>query len=159
MGSALLFIVRSRLLVYSAGSGVNRVQVVLSGFIILSELCKIQHCHCLCLQETHRAKDQARPKIPGMTLVAERPHNKHGSSVFVRDGLKVNSISVCEEENVEFITVEPPGVVVHSLYKPPPEPFLLPPLGQRIKPHIVIGDFNSHSTLWGYTTTDSDGEE
>ena len=32
MGSALLFIVRSILLVYSAGSGVNRVQVVLSGF-------------------------------------------------------------------------------------------------------------------------------
>ena len=32
MGSAFLFIVRSRLLVYSAGSGVNRVQVVLSGF-------------------------------------------------------------------------------------------------------------------------------
>ena len=30
MGSALLFIVRSRLLVNSAGSGVNRVQVVLS---------------------------------------------------------------------------------------------------------------------------------
>ena len=37
-----------------------------------------------------------------MTLVDERPHNKHGSSVFVRDGLKVNSISVCEEYNVEF---------------------------------------------------------
>ena len=32
MGSALLFIVRSRMFVYSAGSGVNRVQVVLSGF-------------------------------------------------------------------------------------------------------------------------------
>ena len=32
MGSALLFIVRSILFVYSAGSGVNRVQVVLSGF-------------------------------------------------------------------------------------------------------------------------------
>ena len=32
MGSALLFIVRYRLLVYSAGSGVNRVQVLLSGF-------------------------------------------------------------------------------------------------------------------------------
>ena len=32
IGSALLFIVRSRLLVYSAGSGVNRLQVVLSGF-------------------------------------------------------------------------------------------------------------------------------
>ena len=32
MGSALLFIVRSTLLVYFVGSGVNRVQVVLSGF-------------------------------------------------------------------------------------------------------------------------------
>ena len=32
MGSALLFIVRSRLIVYSAGSGENRVHVVLSGF-------------------------------------------------------------------------------------------------------------------------------
>ena len=32
MDSAVLFILRSRLLVYSAGSGVNRVQVVLSGF-------------------------------------------------------------------------------------------------------------------------------
>ena len=33
MGSALLCILRSRLLVYSAGSGMNRVQVVLSGFV------------------------------------------------------------------------------------------------------------------------------
>ena len=35
MGSALLCIFRSRLLVYSAGSGVNRVQVVLSGFSMI----------------------------------------------------------------------------------------------------------------------------
>ena len=32
MGSAVLFILRSRLLFYSSGSGVNIVQVVLSGF-------------------------------------------------------------------------------------------------------------------------------
>ena len=35
MGSAVLFILRSRLLIYSAGSGVNRVQVVLSGFSVI----------------------------------------------------------------------------------------------------------------------------
>ena len=33
MGSAVLFILRSRLLLYSAGSRVNRVQVVLSVLI------------------------------------------------------------------------------------------------------------------------------
>ena len=32
MGSALLCIVRARLLAYSAGSDMNRVQVVMSGF-------------------------------------------------------------------------------------------------------------------------------
>ena len=32
MGSTVLFILRSRLLLYSAGTGVKRVQVVLSGF-------------------------------------------------------------------------------------------------------------------------------
>ena len=50
---------------------------------------------------------------------------------FVRSGLKVNSISVYEEDNVEFITVELPGVVVHSVYKSPDEQFLIPPLGSR----------------------------
>ena len=34
MDSAALFISRSRLLLYYAGSGVNRVQVVLSGFSV-----------------------------------------------------------------------------------------------------------------------------
>ena len=75
---------------------------------ILSEMCKEQHCHCLCLQETHRSKNQAKQLC------------------FIRDGLKVSNISVCEEVNVELITVELPGVVVHSMYKPPPEPFRVP---------------------------------
>ena len=34
MGSTVLLFFRSRLLLYSAGSGVNRVQVVLSGFSV-----------------------------------------------------------------------------------------------------------------------------
>ena len=34
MGSAVLFILRSKLLLYSVGSGVNRVQVVLPGFSV-----------------------------------------------------------------------------------------------------------------------------
>ena len=41
LGSTVLFILRSRLLVYTAGSGVNRVQVVLSGFSVRL-LCFVQ---------------------------------------------------------------------------------------------------------------------
>ena len=39
MGSKVLFILRSILLVYSARSGVNRVQVVLSGFSVRLLFC------------------------------------------------------------------------------------------------------------------------
>ena len=83
-----------------------------------------------------------------MALVAERPHNKHRSSVFIRDGLKVNTISVCEEGNVELIIVDLPGVVVHSMYKPPPEPFRFPALGQINKPHIGMGDSKATVHSW-----------
>ena len=46
MCSAVLFIFRSRLLLYSAGSGVNRVQVVLSGFIVRL-FCVVQAKNCM----------------------------------------------------------------------------------------------------------------
>ena len=48
MGSAVFFICRSRLLSYSAGSGVNRVQVVLSGFNVRM-LCSKSLCRYGCM--------------------------------------------------------------------------------------------------------------
>ena len=59
---------------------------------------------------------------------------------------------------MELISIEMAEIVVHSVYKPPNEKFVLPALGHGNLPHIVIGDFNSHSTTWGYTNTDDNGE-
>ena len=59
---------------------------------------------------------------------------------------------------MELISMEMPGVDVHSMYKPPNEKFVLPALGHGNLPHIVIRDFNSHNTTWGYTNTDDNGE-
>ena len=114
---------------------------------MLSDLCKEQHCHCLCRQETHRGERKARSRIPGMTLEAERPHDKYGSAIYIRDDLKVKSISVTASNHVEVITAELPDVVAHYVYKPPSEQFVLPPLGHRSISQIVIGDFNSHNTI------------
>ena len=58
----------------------------------------------------------------------------------------------------ELISIEMPGAVVHSVYKPPNEKFVLPALGYGNLPHNVISAFNSHITTWGYTTTDDNGE-
>ena len=125
---------------------------------MLAEMCKREHCHCLCLQETHRAPHLARPKITGMTLVAERPHIKYDCAILIRSGMKVKGVSVWEQDNVELISIEMHGVVVHSVYKPPNEKFVLPALGYGNLPHIVIGDFNSQITTWGYTIKDGNGE-
>ena len=53
-GSAVLFILRSRFLLYTAGSGVNRVQVVLSGisvrlfcFVQAKSLCRYGYMYVL----------------------------------------------------------------------------------------------------------------
>ena len=62
--------------------------------------------------------------------------------------LRVKSVSVWEQDNVELISIEMPGVGVHAVYKPPNEKFVLPALGHGNLPHIVIGYFNSHSTTW-----------
>ena len=98
---------------------------------MLSDVCKEQHCRCLCLQETHGGARKVRPRIPGMTIVAERPHDKYGSAIFIRDDLKVKSISVTATNHVEVITAELRDVVVHSVYKPPIQQFELPPLRQK----------------------------
>ena len=48
MGRALLFILRSRLLLYYAGFRVNKVQVVLSGFSV-TLFCFVQAKHYVCM--------------------------------------------------------------------------------------------------------------
>ena len=124
---------------------------------MISDLCKKQYCHCLCLQETHRGAIKSRLRITGMTLLAECPHDKYGSAILIRDDLKVKSISATAVNHVEMITTRLPDVVVHSVYKPPIEQFVVPPLGHRILPQIEIRDFNSHNTIWVFDDTDNNG--
>ena len=121
-------------------------------------MCKRERCHCLCLQETHRPTNLSRPKIAGMSLIVERPHNEYGRGILIRDDLKVDNVYERVQGTVKLIMNVMYGVVVHSVYTPPNNQFALPALGHRDLPHIVIGYFNSHSTSWGYDTTDNNGE-
>ena len=89
---------------------------------------------------------------------AERPHNKYGSTILIRDDLKVYNVYERVQGTVELIMIDISGVVVHSVYKPPNDQFVFPALGHRDLPHIVIGYFNSHSTSWGYDTTYNNAE-
>ena len=103
---------------------------------ILSDMCKRERCHCLCLQETHRPTNLSRSKIAGMSLVAERPHNKYGSAILIRDDLKVDNVYERVQGTVELITIVMSGLVVHSVYKPPKRPVCAPSTRpQRLATH------------------------
>ena len=121
-------------------------------------MCKRERCQRLCPQETHIPTNHSRPKIDVMPLVAVHPHNKYGSAILIRDGMKVDNVYERVQGTVELITIVMPRVVVYSVYTSPNDQFALPALGHRDLPHILIGDFYSHSTSWGYDTTDYNGE-
>ena len=82
---------------------------------ILSEMCKRECCNCICLQETHRSTNLPRLKIAEMSLVVERPHNKYGSAILIRNNLKVKKIYERDHGTVEIITIVMTGVVVYSV--------------------------------------------
>ena len=112
---------------------------------ILSDVCKEQYCHCLCLQETHRGARKSRLRSPRMTLVPERPTANMGA-LFSSKTSEGEEYFVTAANHVEGITAELPDVVVHSVYKPPNEQFVLHPLGHGSLPQIVIGEFTRQNT-------------
>lgn len=147
-----------------SGSALTVVSINIEGFstdkaTLLSELCRKTGCHILCAQETHRDVGQTRPYIPGLTLIAEIPHLKHGSAVFARHDTPITLVSYSSGP-MEVITVELPSCTVTSIYKPPGSSFKFqePQNFNNKAVRIVIGDFNSHSINWGYIDTDECGE-
>ena len=97
-------------------------------------MCKIQHCHCMCLQETHQPTTISRPNIDGLTLIVEHLH-KYGSAILIQEELKVEDVY----ERV-YETVGPRGTararfdcnsLLHNIYQ-------LSPCPQRCGPDSVL---------------------
>lgn len=115
----------------------------------------------VCMQETHLGQTSNQPTLPGMKLVAEIRHPKYGWAMFVKSLLDIRDIHTnSSDTNIETVTICLLEISITSLYKPPASPFEWPELPPkcRKKHAVVIGDFNSHHTMWGYDSTNSDGK-
>ncbi len=111
----------------------------------------------ICLQETH--KDIVLPKIPGMHLILHHPSPVHGSAIFARDKSVIKTSIDLSDGGLEILQVDTEHLNITSVYKPPATPFSWPHTCHNTnKASLFIGDFNSHSTTWGYNETNSDGE-
>ena len=127
---------------------------------LIADLRQRLQCAVVCIQETHRGPDGIRPTIPGMDLAIERPHSPYGSAIFVTSGTIVNTTSLTDINNIEILRVDLNGISVTSVYKPPGERFSFhqPLTAVGDQQQVIIGDFNSHSSTWGYATTNTVGE-
>lgn len=124
---------------------------------IISDLCKTNNCSVLCLQETHRGLDKNRPRIRGMKLLVERPHDQYGSALFIRDDIQYSDSWYTDTDDIEILSVTIENVTISSIYKPPNVKFQYDDNHAAAKIKITVGDFNSHNVLWGYSETDENG--
>lgn len=68
--------------------------------------------------------------------------------------------AISSSTNTETVTICLPEISITSLYKPSASTFEWQDLPAKYKKKhaVVIGDFNSHHTMWGYEKTNDDSE-
>ena len=77
--------------------------------------------------------------------------------MFVKNSSIFESTSQISRNSIEMLSTTLNGLIITSIYKPSNELFCIKPVLTN-KKKVFIGDFNSHSTTWGYKNTNNDGE-
>ena len=96
-------------------------------------------------------------RVHGMNLVAEIAHEQYDSALFIRDSCTCESSSTFSSDTIEIIQATLNDVTVNSYYKPHNQAFDFRSSTTYTLLHVIIGDFNSHSTEWRYRSTNDDG--
>lgn len=112
----------------------------------------------LTLQETHVLEEETNHlKISGFDIVSCIGHNKHGLGTYIYQKKFFGNIErVAGNNNATGVRIE--SLTIFNVYKPPSRNWstTMLPICQHFV--INIGDFNSHSTEWGYPTENEDSE-
>ena len=127
---------------------------------LIAKLCSEHNCQVLCLKETHKGPNNNIPNITGMKMAIERPQEKYGSAVYLKTDLVITSTSMTENNDIEILTINIGSINITPVYKPPTRQlqFDNPDSLNYNNTNVVIGDFNSHSTTWGYNNTYENGD-
>lgn len=128
----------------------------------LAKILKDQQIDVIALQETHTANEmqlRTRGKIPGFKLVAHNNHEMYGLATYVRNNITNYAVVDCSSSDDIFtVTIKINNLTIMNVYKPPNTKWPTPPLPPLQHPTVIIGDFNSHHTCWGYQQSDLNGE-
>jgi hypothetical protein len=110
----------------------------------------------LALQETYVPEgESSRLKIPGFNMIDYIGHRKHGLATYVNQNIEETNV-VPIAGNIHSIGIRIGNLITYNVYKPPSEMWSNSVLPVQQYPTIYIGDFNSHSTEWGYPNENED---
>jgi len=84
-------------------------------------------------------------------------HKKHRIAIYINKKKYFRNIGqVDDNDNVIGVSIE--NLTIFNVYKQPSRKWSTTVLPNFQHPVVFIGDFNSHSTQWGYSTENEDGE-
>ena len=132
--------------------------------IPLTERLHAEDIDVACIQETHLNTNRRFTVRGYQTFRMDREgRHKGGVLILVRNSIAAKDITVDTNQQAEIhgvsITVDNSVITIFNLYCPPDKDLSLQMMDTPPENCLVIGDFNSHSTCWGYDETDRRGDE
>jgi ribonuclease HI len=118
----------------------------------------------ICIQESH-LKETIRFFVRGFeTFRRDRPTgHKGGVLTLIRHGIPAVLTGQTADGDLEHITTKlflhGEELLITNCYSPPDSRLSLHFIQLSTENHLIIGDFNSHSPAWGYSASDSKGDE
>lgn len=127
----------------------------------LSKILLSQNIDIVAVQETHiatKADMKTRGIIHGYTIIGSTFHHAHGITTYARSDIEnVQFISTEVAIDIHQIIINFGGIKVLNIYKPPNTKWQIDSIPPLPHPAVYTGDFNSHNTLWGYESNDTNG--
>ena len=132
--------------------------------IPLTERLHAENIDVACIQETHLNTNH-RFTIRGYQTFKMNREGRHkgGVLILVRNSIAATEVKLDTNQEAEIqrvqITVDKSVVTIFNLYCPVDKDLSLQTMDLPPENCLVVGDFNSHSSSWGYDETDQRGDE
>lgn len=133
----------------------------------LQLLCQNHKPEIICIQETN-FKANSKGKLKGFKCYNKNRHYSNiasgGVAIFAKEYLPAEQIDIQTEIEAVAIKIQAPATIsVCNIYLPNSQSLdaneIKDLIKQLPKPFILLGDFNSHNTIWGSNKSDTRGRQ